>query len=138
MRHLKSGFKLRRNPAQRKSLLRNLTASLIEKNRIETTLTKAKAVRPIVEKMVSLGKAGTLADKRRAFAYLYKRKTVQVLFDEIAPRFMDRNGGYTRIIKTDFRKGDGAEMAILEFVDYIFEVKDKKAKEKAKAKRARK
>lgn len=138
MRHLKGGFKLRRNPAQRKSLLRNLTASLIEKSRIETTLTKAKAVRPIVEKMVTLGKSGTLADKRRAFAYLYKRKTVQVLFDEIAPRFMDRNGGYTRIIKTDFRKGDGAEMAILEFVDYIFEVKDKKAKEKAKAKRAKK
>lgn len=138
MRHLKGGFKLRRNPAQRKSLLRNLTASLIEKNRIETTLTKAKAVRPIVEKMVTIGKSGTLADKRRALAYLYKRKTVQVLFDEIAPRFMDRNGGYTRIIKTDFRKGDGAEMAILEFVDYIFEVKDKKAKEKAKAKRAKK
>lgn len=138
MRHLKGGFKLRRNPAQRKSLLRNLTASLIEKNRIETTIAKAKAVRPIVEKMVTLGKSGTLADKRRAFAYLYKRKTVQVLFDEIAPRFMDRNGGYTRIIKTDFRKGDGAEMAILEFVDYIFEVKDKKAKEKAKAKRAKK
>lgn len=138
MRHLKGGFKLRRNPAQRKSLLRNLTASLIEKNRIETTLTKAKAVRPIVEKMVTLGKSGTLADKRKAFAYLYKRKTVQLLFDEIAPRFMDRNGGYTRIIKTDFRKGDGAEMAILEFVDYIFEVKDKKAKEKAKAKRAKK
>ncbi|NIM14787.1 MAG: 50S ribosomal protein L17 [Candidatus Aminicenantes bacterium] len=138
MRHLKGGFKLRRNPAQRKSLLRNLTASLIEKNRIETTMAKAKAVRPIVEKMVTLGKSGTLADKRKALAYLYKRKTVQVLFDEIAPRFMDRNGGYTRIIKTDFRKGDGAEMAILEFVDYIFEVKDKKAKEKAKAKRAKK
>jgi large subunit ribosomal protein L17 len=138
MRHLKGGFKLRRNPAQRKSLLRNLTGSLIEKNRIETTLAKAKAVRPIVEKMVTLGKSGSLADKRRAMAYLYKRKTVQVLFDEIAPRFMDRNGGYTRIIKTDFRKGDGAEMAILEFVDYIFQVKDKKAKEKAKAKRAKK
>jgi large subunit ribosomal protein L17 len=138
MRHLKGGFKLRRNPAQRKSLLRNLTASLIEKNRIETTTAKAKAVQPIVEKMVTLGKAGTLADKRRALAYLYKRKTVQVLFDELAPRFMDRNGGYTRIIKTDFRKGDGAEMAILEFVDYIYQVKDKKAKEKAKAKRAKK
>ena len=138
MRHLKGGFKLRRNPAQRKSLLKNLTASLIEKNRVETTLAKAKAVRPIVEKMVTIGKSGTLADKRKAFAYLYRRKTVRILFDEVAPRFMDRNGGYTRIIKTDFRKGDGAEMAILEFVDHIFEVKDKKAKEKAKAKRAKK
>jgi len=134
MRHLKGGFKLRRTPNHRKSLLRNLTGSLIEKNRIETTLAKAKAVKPIVEKMVTLGKSGTLADKRNAFAYLYKRKTVQVLFDEVAPRFMDRTGGYTRIIKTDFRKGDGAEMAILEFSDYIFEVKDKKAKAKAKAK----
>lgn len=135
MRHLKGGFKLRRNPAHRKSLLRNLTASLIESNRIQTTVAKAKAVRPIVEKMITLGKSGTLADKRRALAYLYKRQTVRVLFDEVAPRFMDRNGGYTRIIKTDTRKGDGAQMAILEFTDYIFEVKDKKAKDKAKAKK---
>ncbi len=134
MRHLKGGFKLGRTPAHRKALLRNLTASLIEHNRIETSLAKAKAVRPIVEKMVTLGKKGTLADKRRALSYLYKRKTVQVLFDEVAPRFMDRSGGYTRIIKSDFRKGDGAEMAILEFTDYIYEAVDKKAKEKAKAK----
>ncbi|MCK4763996.1 MAG: 50S ribosomal protein L17 [Candidatus Aminicenantes bacterium] len=134
MRHLKAGFKLGRNPSHRKALLRNLTGSVIERNRIETTLAKAKAARPIVEKMVTLGKSGTLADKRSALAYLYRRKTVQILFDEVAPRFMDRNGGYTRIIKTDFRKGDGAEMAILEFTDYKFEIKDKKAKEKAKAK----
>jgi large subunit ribosomal protein L17 len=135
MRHLKAGFKLRRSPDHRKALLRNLTASVIEKNRIETTLTKAKAVQPIVERMVTWGKAGALADKRRALAYLYRRKTVQTLFDEVAPRFMDRNGGYTRIIKTDFRKGDGAEMAILEFTDYIFHAKDKKAKDKTKAKK---
>ena len=135
MRHLKGGFKLRRNPSQRKSLLRNLTGNVIERNRIETTLAKAKAVKPIVEKMVTLGKNGTVAAKRQALAYLYKRKTVQLLFDEVAPRFMDRNGGYTRIIRTDNRKGDGADMAILEFSDYIFEVKDKKAKDKkAKAK----
>ncbi|MCP5108802.1 MAG: 50S ribosomal protein L17 [bacterium] len=135
MRHLKGGFKLGRKPDHRKALLRNLTANLLERNRIETTLAKAKAVKPIVERMVTMGKSGTLADKRRALAYLYKRKTVQLLFDEVAPRFMDRNGGYTRIIKTDFRKGDGAEMAILEFTDYIFEVKDKKGKAKAKAKK---
>jgi len=132
MRHLKGGFKLGRNPSHRKSLLRNLTASLIEKNRIETTLAKAKAVRPIVEKMITLGKTGTLANKRRALSYLYKRETAHLLFGEVAPRFMDRNGGYTRIIKTDFRKGDGAEMAIIEFVDYNFEPKSTKAKVKKK------
>jgi large subunit ribosomal protein L17 len=132
MRHLKGGFKLRRKPDHRKSLLRNLTASLIEKNRIETTLAKARAVKPIADKMITIGKSGTLADKRNALAYLYRRKTVQLLFDEVAPRFMDRTGGYTRIIKTDFRKGDGAEMAILEFTDYIFKTKDKKAKDKKK------
>ncbi|MCP4156013.1 MAG: 50S ribosomal protein L17 [bacterium] len=135
MRHLKSGFKLGRKPEHRKALLRNLAASMIEKNRIETTLAKCRAVKPIVEKMVTIGKAGKLADKRRALAYLYKRKTVQILFDEVAPRFMDRNGGYTRIIKTDFRKGDGAEMAILEFTDYIFEAKNSKASDKVKAKK---
>ncbi len=135
MRHLKGGFKLRRNPAQRKALLRNLSASLIEKNRIETTLAKAKAIRPIVEKLVTMGKSGDLADKRRAFAYLYKRETVHVLFNEVAPRFMDRQGGYTRIIKSDFRKGDGAEMAIIEFVDFIYKKKTKKSKDKAKIKK---
>ena len=131
MRHLKGGFKLRRNPSHRKALLRNLTANLIERNRIETTLAKAKAVRPIVERMITAGKSGTLADKR----YLYKRKTVQKLFNEVAPRFMDRRGGYTRILHSDFRKGDGAEMAILEFVDFKLEVKDKKAKDKKKSKK---
>jgi large subunit ribosomal protein L17 len=135
MRHLKGGFKLRRNPSQRKALLRNLTASLIEKNRIETTLAKAKAVRPIVERMITAGKSGTLADKRYVLAYLFKKTTVQKLFNEVAPRFMDRQGGYTRILHTDFRKGDGAAMAILEFVDYKLEVKDKKAKDKKKQKK---
>ena len=90
MRHGKDGYKLRRNPAHRRALLRNLTASVVEKNRVTTTLAKAKAVQPIVEKMVGLGKSGTLADKRRALAYFFKRQTVQKLFDEVAPRFMDR------------------------------------------------
>ena len=135
MRHNKGGFKLGRNPASRKALLRNLTTSLIEKNRIETTVAKAKAVKPIVEKMITFGKSGTLASKRRAIAYLYKRKAVQVLFDEVAPRFMDRQGGYTRILKSDFRKGDGAEMAIIEFTDFKFEKKDKKSKAKKKPKK---
>ena len=135
MRHQKGGFKLGRNPAHRKALLRNLTASLIDKNRIETTLAKAKAVRPIVERMITAGKSGTLADKRLAFSYLYNRKTVHKLFNEVAPRFMDRNGGYTRIIKSHFRKGDGAEMAIVEFVDFKYEAKDKKGKDKKKSKK---
>ncbi|MBE0664926.1 MAG: 50S ribosomal protein L17 [Candidatus Aminicenantes bacterium] len=135
MRHAKDGYKLRRSPAHRRALLRNLTASVVEKNRVTTTLTKAKAVQPIVEKMVGLGKAGTLADKRRALAYFFTRQTVQKLFDEVAPRFMDRQGGYTRIIRGDFRKGDGAETAIIEFVDYQFVAKDKKKKNKKAAKK---
>jgi large subunit ribosomal protein L17 len=132
MRHLKEGFKLGRNPAHRRALLRNLTGSLIEKNRICTTLAKAKAVQPIAEKMVSLGKAGTLAHKRRALAYLYKRETVSKLFDEVAPRFMDRQGGFTRVIHSDFRRGDGSEMAILEFVDFQYTPKEKKKKKDKK------
>ncbi|HUU05013.1 MAG TPA: 50S ribosomal protein L17 [Patescibacteria group bacterium] len=134
MRHAKDGYKLRRSPAHRRALLRNLTASVVEKNRVTTTLTKAKAVQPIVEKMIGLGKAGTLADKRRALAYFFKRQTVQKLFDEVAPRFMDRQGGYTRIIRGDFRKGDGAETAIIEFVDFQFAPKEKKKKDKKAAK----
>jgi len=132
MRHAKDGYKLRRSPAHRRALLRNLTASVVEKNRVTTTLTKAKAVQPIVEKMIGLGKAGTLADKR--LAYFFKRQTVQKLFDEVAPRFMDRQGGYTRIIRGDFRKGDGAETAIIEFVDFQFAPKEKKKKDKKAAK----
>ncbi len=133
MRHGKDGYKLRRNPAHRRALLRNLAASVVERNRVTTTLAKAKAIQPIVEKMVTLGKSGTLADKRRALSYFFKRQTVQKLFDEVAPRFMDRRGGYTRVIRSDFRKGDGAETAIIEFVDYQFTPKEKK-KEKKPAK----
>jgi large subunit ribosomal protein L17 len=137
MRHMKDGYKLGRSPAHRRALLRNLTASMIEKNRIVTTLAKAKAVQPIVEKMITLGKSGSLADKRRAFAYCFKRQTVHKLFADVAPRFMDRNGGYTRVIHGEFRKGDGAETAILEFVDFHFAPKDKKKEKKnEKSKRA--
>ena len=135
MRHRKDGFKLGRSPAHRKALLKNLAASLIEKNRIVTTLTKAKAVQPIVERMITLGKAGTLSDKRNAFSYFFRRKTVHLLFSEVSPRFMDRKGGYTRIVRGDFRKGDGAETAIIEFVDYQFVPKEKKKKEKTAAKK---
>ncbi|HSQ35502.1 MAG TPA: 50S ribosomal protein L17 [Candidatus Binatia bacterium] len=135
MRHAKDGYKLRRDPAHRRALLRNLTASVVEKNRVTTTLAKAKAVQPIVEKMIGLCKSGTLADKRRALAYFFRRQTVQKLFDEVAPRFMDRQGGYTRILRGDFRKGDGAETAIIEFVDFQFVAKEKKKKDKKAAKK---
>ncbi len=134
MRHNKGGSKLGRNPAHRQALLKNLAASLIEKNRVVTTLAKAKAVRPVVERMVSIGKTGTLAGKRRAFAYFFKRDTVHKLFSEVAPRFLDRPGGYTRIIHAQARKGDGAETAIIEFVDYQF-VPKKKKKEKSATKK---
>jgi len=135
MRHANGGYKLGRSTAHRRALLRNLSASVIEKNRIVTTLAKARAVQPVVERMVTLGKVGSLAAKRRAFAFLFTRKSVQVLFDEVAPRFMDRAGGYTRIVKSDFRRGDGAETAILEFVDYQYTPKKTKKKETATAKK---
>ncbi len=134
MRHLYGGFKLRRDPAHRRALLRNLATSLIEKERILTTVAKAKAVKPIVERMVTLGKSGTLADKRKALAFLFKRSAVLKLFNEVAPRFMDRQGGYTRIIRNGFRKGDGAEIAFLEFVDYNFKPKEKKKEKKQEKK----
>jgi len=134
MRHLKDGYKLGRSPAHRRALLRNLAASLVEKNRVTTTLAKAKAVQPIVERMITLGKSGNLADKRRALAFFFKRSTTHKLFADVAPRFMDRQGGYTRIIRGDTRKGDGAETAIIEFVDFQFVVKEKKKDKSAKAK----
>jgi len=136
MRHRKNKYQLGRTSDHRKALLRNLTAQLIEKNRIHTTLTKAKALRPVAEKMITLGKSGTLADKRRAFSFFYRRGTVHKLFNEVAIRFMDRKGGYTRIIKDEPRKGDGAPMAYIEFVDYVYEAKKKK-KESVKEKVAR-
>jgi len=133
MRHARDGYKLRREPAHRQALLRNLVASVIEKNRITTTLAKAKAAQPLVEKMITLGKSGTLADKRQALSFFFRRQTVHKLFTDVAPRFMDRAGGFTRIIKGDFRKGDGAETAILEFVDYQFVPKEKKKKKEKTA-----
>lgn len=126
MRHKKNKYRLGRSSDHRSAMLRNLTAQLIEKNRIRTTLTRAKALRPVAEKMITIGKSGTLADKRRAFSFFYKRDTVHKLFNEVAIRFMDRNGGYTRIIRDEARKGDGAPMAYIEFVDFVFQPKKKK------------
>ena len=119
MRHHRSGKKLGRDSAHRKALYSNLTGSLIEYGRIKTTVAKAKAVRPIAEKMITLGRRGDLAARRQALAYLRSNDIVHILFAEVAPRFTDRPGGYTRIIKLGPRQGDAAEMAYLEFVDYV-------------------
>jgi len=123
MKHRISHRKLRRNQSHRKALLKHLVISLINNERITTSLAKAKEAKPIAEKIVTLGKKGTIAHRRLAYKFLNKKEPLKKLFDEIAPRFYDRPGGYTRIIKLGPRKGDGTKMAILEFVDYEFEPK---------------
>jgi len=135
MRHRVKGKKLSRDSAQRKALLRNLVTSFLEKERIRTTLAKAKSTRPLAEKMITLGKKNSLHSRRLALRFIYKRDVVKKLFDEISPRFSERPGGYTRIVKIGPRAGDGAEMAILELVGTEFKkkVKKKTAAEKAKA-----
>jgi large subunit ribosomal protein L17 len=137
MRHRKAGFKLGRNTSHRRALLRNLATSVILEERVETTLSKAKAVRPQIEKMITLGKRGDLAARRLALAYLMTREAVDKLFDTIAPRMGDRNGGYLRIIRGGFRRGDGGEIAFLELLgsEVVQEEKRKKRAE-ARAKRA--
>ena len=118
MRHRRSGRKLGRDSAHRKALYANLAGALIEHGRIKTTEAKAKEVRPIAEQMITLGRRGDLAARRRALAYLRKQETVHKLFAEVAPRFADRPGGYSRIVKLGPRPGDAAPMVYLEFVDY--------------------
>jgi large subunit ribosomal protein L17 len=117
MRHQKKTVKLGLTAAHRKSLLANQVCSLIEHQRIKTTLAKAKAVRPLAEKMVTLGKNGSLHARRTALAVLRQKDAVKKLFDDIAPRSADRKGGYTRIIKLGQRKSDSAAVAFLEWVD---------------------
>lgn len=109
--------KLGRPTDQRRAMLRSMTTSFLENGRIETTVPRAKEVRKVAEKMVTLGKTNTLHTKRQALSYITKRDVVVKLFDEIAPKYAERNGGYTRIIKIGPRRGDAAEMAVLEFVD---------------------
>ena len=108
--------KLGRPTDSRMAMLRAMVTFLLENGRIETTVTRAKEVRPLVEKMITLGKANTLASRRQALAFITKEDVVKKLFDEIAPKYADRNGGYSRIIKTGPRRGDCAEMAIIELV----------------------
>ena len=109
--------KLGRPTDQRNAMLRNLVTSLLENGRVETTVSRAKEMRSMTEKMITLGKDNTLASRRSALAYITKKSVVYKLFEEIAPKYAERNGGYTRIIKAAPRRGDGAEMAIIELVD---------------------
>jgi large subunit ribosomal protein L17 len=117
MRHGNSGRKLNRTASHRKALFANMAASLIEHEQIVTTLPKAKELRPIVEKLVTLGKRGNLHARRQAIAQIRNEAMAKRLFEEIAPRYADRNGGYLRIMKAGFRYGDNAPMAVIEFVD---------------------
>ena len=119
MRHRKKTVKLGRTSAHRNELLANLVCGLIEHRRIKTTLAKAKAARVLAEKMITLGKKGTLASRRQAIATLKQEQLVRVLFDEIAPGFKDRSGGYTRILKLGRRISDSSQMALLEWVEVI-------------------
>src|SRR5438046_3988143 len=119
MRHHRSGKKLGRDSAHRKALYSNLTGALIEHGRIKTTEAKAKAVKPIAEQMITLGRRGDIHARRQALAYLRSQEIVHELFSEVAPRFRDRPGGYTRIVKLGPRQGDAAEMVYLELVDHV-------------------
>jgi len=128
MRHLKAGSKLGRQPAHRRATLRNLVTNLIEKERIQTTLLRAKAARPLAERMITLGKRDSLHARRQAAGFLMTPAATRKLFADLAPRFSDRAGGYTRIVRTGWRIGDGAELAILEFIGSELKKKEKKAK----------
>lgn len=138
MRHRKRQRKLGRTSEHRSALFRNQLASMVQNERIVTTLAKAKELRPIVEKMVTLGKDDTVHHRRRAAVSMPDKGLLKRLFEDIGPRFSDRPGGYTRIIKLGPRKGDGAEMAILEFVDFQFggEAAEPAPKKKSKKKAA--
>ena len=136
MRHRVAGWKLGRNTSHRRALLRNLVTSLIMEERIETSVVKAKAMRPHVERMITLGKRGDVSARRLAAAYLMTRESVEQLFDKVAPRFGDREGGYLRIIRKGHQRGDGAEKAFIELLgaEKVVEAKREKRAE-ARAKR---
>ncbi len=144
MRHAVKGRKLGRTTSHRTAMFRNQLQSLMESERIITTLPKAKELRPIAEKVITRGKYGTVHDRRWALQWLIKRELVKKVFDEIAPRFTERPGGYLRIIKLGPRQGDGAEMAILELVEReaaaapVEEPKETKAKKEPKVAKEKK
>jgi large subunit ribosomal protein L17 len=132
MRHANDHRKLGRSPSHRKALLKNLMNSLVLSERIETTVPKAKELRPLADKLITLGKRGTLHARRRAFSILSSKDSTDKLFDALSARFAARDGGYTRIVRIGFRPGDGAEMAIIEYLP----AEEKKAGGKGKKKKA--
>src|SRR5947207_6405747 len=138
MRHRNANRKLSRNTSHRRALLRNLVTSFLEHGRLMTTLPKAKEVRPLAEKMITLGKRDSLAARRMVHAYLLKDATAQKVFKTIAPKFADRKGGYSRIIKLGNRKGDGADLAIIELLGSELEVKKAERAATAEAKDSKK
>lgn len=122
MRHGYKGRKFSRTTGERRALLSNLACALIKNDHIKTTLPKAKDIRPYVERLITMARADNLSANRRAIAILRDREAVTRLMKDVAPRFKDRNGGYTRIIKAGYRYGDSAPMAIIQFVDYVPQV----------------
>ena len=128
MRHRNAGFKLGRNTSHRRAMLRNLVTSVILMDRVETTITKCKASRPIVEKMITLGKNGSVHARRQALAYLMTPESVDRLFNVVAPRYGARQGGYLRITRVGPRKGDAAEMAYIELLGAEHELNEKAQK----------
>jgi large subunit ribosomal protein L17 len=138
MRHRNAGFKLGRNTSHRRALLRNLVTSVIQEDRVETTVAKAKAVRPHIEKMITLGKRGDLHARRQALSFLRTDAAVTRLFEEVAKRYNDRQGGYLRIIRTGFQQGDGADKAFIELLgaEKQLEVKRQKRADLKAKKRA--
>src|SRR5919205_4231509 len=138
MRHRNAHRKLSRNTSHRRSMLRNMVTDFLDHGRLMTTLPKAKEVRPLAEKMITLGKRDNLHARRQIQAYVLREAVAKKVFESIAPRFADRNGGYSRIIKLGNRKGDGADLAIIELLGSELEVKKAERAEKAKEKAAKK
>ena len=137
MQHNRAGRKLRRTTPHRLAMFSNQLASLMTHERIETTLTKAKELRPLAEKLITAAKNDGVAARRRVYRWIPDRTTVARVFETLAPRFVDRPGGYTRILRLGARKGDAAEAAILEFVDYKFEAREKAPRKESLSDRAR-
>ncbi len=134
MRHRRSGIKLNRTSSHRMAMLRNMVTDFLDKEKIVTTVPKAKELRPFAEKMISLGKQESLHARRRALAVIRKKSVVHKLFDTLAPRYADRHGGYTRIIRLGYRKGDSAEMALIELVGSQAETSSEEDKKGGKGK----